>query len=158
MPTHFCGTPQEVLALDTFIKLTRATNSLMNRLAAHEALGDLTQSQFGVLETLLHLGPLSQTEICGKLLKSGGNITLVIDNLEKRGWVRRSADPEDRRITIVSLTAAGEALIREVFPLHLQAIVTEMGVLLPEEQKLLAQLCKKLGKRESQLAQKDKAV
>jgi MarR family transcriptional regulator, 2-MHQ and catechol-resistance regulon repressor len=156
MPTHFRGTPQEVLALDTFIKLTRATNSLMSRLAAHEALGDLTQSQFGVLETLFHLGPLSQTEICGKLLKSGGNITLVIDNLEKRSWVRRDADPEDRRTTIVSLTPAGEALIREVFPLHLQAIVAEMGALLPEEQKLLAQLCKKLGKRESESVLKNK--
>jgi MarR family 2-MHQ and catechol resistance regulon transcriptional repressor len=156
MPTHFRGTPQEVLALDTFIKLTRATNSLMSRLAACETLGDLTQSQFGVLETLLHLGPLSQTEICGKLLKSGGNITLVIDNLEKRGWVRRDPDPEDRRITIVKLTPSGDALIREVFPLHLQAIVDEMSVLLPEEQKLLAQLCKKLGKHESQPVRKDK--
>jgi len=149
MPTHFRGTPQQVLALDTFIKLTRATNSLMSRLAAYETLGDLTQSQFGVLETLLHLGPLSQTEICGKLLKSGGNVTLVIDNLEKRGWVHRDPDPEDRRITIVSLTPAGEALIRKVFPIHLQAIVDELSVLLPEEQKLLAQLCKKLGKREA---------
>lgn len=149
MPTHFRGTPQQVLALDTFIKLTRATNSLMSRLAGHETLGDLTQSQFGVLETLFHLGPLSQSELGSKLLKSGGNITLVIDNLEKRGWVRRDTAPQDRRITIVTLTSSGEALIQEVFPLHLQAIVAEMSVLLPEEQKLLAQLCKKLGKRES---------
>jgi len=56
MPTHYQGSPQAVLALDTFIKLTRVTNSVMNRLAGHETLKDITISQFGVLETLLHLG------------------------------------------------------------------------------------------------------
>lgn len=146
MPTHYKGTPEEVLALDTFIKLTRGVNSLMNRIVAHETLGDLTVSQFGVLESLLHLGPLSQTEICGKQLKSGGNTTMVVDNLEKRGWVRRETSTEDRRITIVHLTPAGEALIREVFPRQAQAITQEMGMLTPQEQQQLSAICKKLGK------------
>jgi MarR family transcriptional regulator, 2-MHQ and catechol-resistance regulon repressor len=148
MPTHYNGTPQETLALDTFIKLTRANNSLEKRLVAGEALGDLTLSQFGVLETLLHLGPLSQSDICDKLLKSGGNITLVIDNLEKRGLVRRDPARHDRRISIVSLTPSGESLIKEVFPQQLKAIVEEFGVLSSEEQAELGRLCKKLGKRE----------
>jgi MarR family 2-MHQ and catechol resistance regulon transcriptional repressor len=150
MPTHYKGTAQEILALDTFIKLTRATNSLMTRLAAHETLGDLTQSQFGVLESLLHLGPLSQTEIGSKQLKSGGNITMVVDNLEKHGLVRREVHPEDRRVTIVHLTPAGEELIRDIFPRHVLAIQEELGALTPEEQKALGSLCKKLGKRESE--------
>jgi len=151
MPTHYSGTPQEVLALDTFIKLTRATNSLMSRLASYNSLEDLTITQFGVLETLLHLGPLSQSEICSKLLKSGGNITLVVDNLEKNGWVKRTVDPEDRRITIVRLTDAGEALIKRIFPQQLQAIVNEMSPLDAEEQAAFGRLCKKLGKRENVL-------
>jgi MarR family transcriptional regulator, 2-MHQ and catechol-resistance regulon repressor len=146
MPTHYDGTAEEKLALDTFIKLTRATNSLMNRLAAHETLGDLTQSQFGVLESLLHLGPLSQTEIGAKQLKSGGNITMVVDNLEKHGLVKREVHPDDRRITMVKLTAAGEALIRDIFPRHVKAIVEELSSLAPEEQKAMGLLCKKLGK------------
>ncbi len=149
MPTHYQGTPQEVLALDTFIKLTRANNSLINRLGEYEALGDLTLSQFGVLETLLHLGALSQSDLCAKLLKSGGNITLVIDNLEKRGLVRRDPGPKDRRISIVSLTPSGTALIKEVFPQQLKAIQAELGALTPEEQADLGRLCKKLGKRET---------
>ena len=149
MPTHYQGTPEEVLALDTFIKLTRATNSLINRLADYESLGDLTQSQFGVLETLLHLGALSQSDLCAKLLKSGGNITLVIDNLEKRGLVRRDPGPKDRRISIVSLTPAGTALIKVVFPQQLKAIQAEFSALTPEEQADLGRLCKKLGKREN---------
>jgi MarR family 2-MHQ and catechol resistance regulon transcriptional repressor len=148
MPTHYDGSAEEKLALDTFIKLTRATNSLVNRLAAHETLGDLTVSQFGVLESLLHLGPLSQTEICSKHLKSGGNTTMVVDNLEKHGWVRRETHPEDRRVTIVRLTPAGEALIREIFPRQVEAIVQEFSMLTAEEQKELGRLCKKLGMAE----------
>jgi len=89
MPSHYNGTPQEIQALDTFIKLTRAVDSLYARLARRGALGDLTLSQFGVLEALYHLGSMSQSDICSKLLKSGGNMTLVIDNLEKHGLVQR---------------------------------------------------------------------
>jgi MarR family 2-MHQ and catechol resistance regulon transcriptional repressor len=148
MPTHYQGTPDEILALDTFIKLTRAMNSLMSRVTSHETLGDLTVSQFGVLESLLHLGPLSQTEICAKQLKSGGNTTMVVDHLEKRGLVRRETSPEDRRVTIVKLTPSGEALIRDIFPRHAAAITAEMGMLSAQEQRQFGALCKKLGKNE----------
>jgi MarR family transcriptional regulator, 2-MHQ and catechol-resistance regulon repressor len=148
MPTHYRGTPEEELALNAFIKLTRATNSIVNRLAARSTLGNITLSQFGVLETLLHLGPLSQSELGEKNLKSGGNTTLVIDNLEKQGLVRRDASPKDRRISIVSLTPSGEALIKKVFPEQLKAIEEEMSALSAEELETLGRLCKKLGKRD----------
>ena len=100
MPTHYEGTPQEVLALNAFIKLTRATDSLLARLARREAFGDLTPRQFGVLESLYHLGPMRQGEISAKLLTSGGNITLVVENLEKGGLVRRERSLEDRRVVM----------------------------------------------------------
>jgi len=147
MPSHYHGTAQEVQALDTFIKLTRAVDSLYSRLARRGTLGDLTLSQFGVIEALYHLGSMSQSEICSKLLKSGGNMTLVIDNLEKHGLVRRNQDIEDRRITTVSLTPAGRDLIGEVLPVQVAAIVEEMNIITLEEQKTLGQLCKKLGKK-----------
>ena len=147
MPSHYHGTAQEVQALDTFIKLTRAVDSLYSRLARRGTLGDLTLSQFGVIEALYHLGSMSQSEICSKLLKSGGNMTLVIDNLEKHGLVRRNQDIEDRRITTVSLTPAGRDLIGEVLPVQVAAIVEEMNIITVEEQKTLGQLCKKLGKK-----------
>ena len=79
MPTHYQGSPESRLALDTFIKLTRAVNAFENRLYAHDVIEGLTPSQFGVLETLYHLGPLCQGEVSSKLLKSSGNITLVVD-------------------------------------------------------------------------------
>jgi MarR family 2-MHQ and catechol resistance regulon transcriptional repressor len=148
MPTHHKGTAKEVLALDTFIKLTRATETLGARLQHSGTLGELTGSQFGVLESLYHLGPMCAGELSTKLLKSGGNITLVIDNLEKQGLVRRERDVHDRRMIIISLTPAGHELISRIFPKHLAAIVAEMNCLTPEEQKTLGSLCRKLGKRE----------
>ena len=148
MPTHYKGSQKEVLALNTLIKLTRATDSVMARMFRRGTLGDITPTQFGVLEALLHLGPLCQGEISNKLLRSGGNITLVIDNLEKHGLVRRERDADDRRLVRVSLTKEGEALIGRIFPEHVKVIAEEMNTLTADEQKQLGALCKKLGKRE----------
>lgn len=148
MPTHYQGTEQEILALNTFIKLTRATDSLLARLSRRGTLGELTLRQLGVLESLHHLGPLRQGQISAKLLKSGGNITLVVDNLEKRGLVQRQRDAEDRRAVVVSLTAAGQELISGIFPAHVADIVAEMSALTAEEQQTLGRLCRKLGKQE----------
>src|SRR5688572_7265416 len=116
MPTRFPGTRAERRTLNTFIKLTRCTNSLLARLAERNTIGDLTFSQFAVLETLYHLGPLTQGDISAKILKSGSNITTVIDNLERDGLVRRERDTKDRRIIHVHLTEAGSRKIEEVFP------------------------------------------
>lgn len=146
MPTHFEGSPNQVLALNTFIKLTRAANSVTARLARRNTHQDLTESQFGTLEALYHLGPMSQSEICGKLLKSGGNTTLVVDNLEKHGLVLRKRDEQDRRVVMVDLTCAGRELIASLFPNHVAAVTEEFSVLSAEEQQQLGELCKKLGK------------
>src|SRR5512137_147164 len=84
-------------ALNTFTKLMRAAESVTSRVHRVLAAPKLTISQFGVLEALYHKGPLCQKDIAAKILKSTGNITLVIDNLEKNGLVRRERDSEDRR-------------------------------------------------------------
>jgi MarR family 2-MHQ and catechol resistance regulon transcriptional repressor len=146
MPTHFDGPECQVLALDTMIKLTRATNTLLARLARRATHGELTESQFGTLEALYHLGPMSQTEICSKLLKSSGNTTLVVDNLEKHGLVQRQRDEHDRRVIMVQLTDAGRTLIADLFPTHAAVVAEELAVLTAEEQRQLGDLCRKLGK------------
>ena len=146
MPTHYCGTRAEMRTLDTFIKLTRCTNSLLGRLAERNSIGDLTYSQFAVLEALYHLGHLTQGEISSKVLKSGSNITTVIDNLERDGLVRRERDAKDRRVIHVHLTEAGTAKIEAVFPGHVTALMEEFKVLSTSEQETLGELCKKLGK------------
>ena len=149
MPTHYPGTPQEILALNTFIKLTRATESLLNRLSQRGTQGDLSPSQFGVLETLYHLGSMCQYELASKILKSSGNLTMVIDNLEKRTLVRRVRDTVDRRKVTVVLTDEGRQLISQVLPTHVASITDEMNTLTPQEQITLGEICRKLGTSES---------
>jgi MarR family 2-MHQ and catechol resistance regulon transcriptional repressor len=147
MPTHYSGNPKTVIALDTFIKFTRAASSLEGRLFQNDILEGLTNSQFGVLETLYHLGTLCQGDLSAKLLRSTGNITLVIDNLEKRNLVSRERDKEDRRMVFIHLTPEGKDLIIKVFPLMAEKIEVEFSSLTTEEQTTLGTLCKKLGKK-----------
>lgn len=148
MGTHYKGSGSEINTLNAFIKLMRSVESLNNRLNRHLADAGLTVSQFGTLEVLLHIGPLNQRAIGEKLLKSGGNITMVIDNLEKCGYVKRKKDPNDRRAVLIHLTGKGEKFIREFFPKHLDKIKKEFSVLTEDEKKQLALLCKKLGVKE----------
>lgn len=145
MGTHYNGTEEEKDTLNAFIKLMRATESINSRLNLHLAEANLTVSQFGTLEALLHLGPLNQRELGEKLLKSGGNITLVIDNLQKHGFVEKKTDPNDRRAVIITLTNKGRKFIEAFFPKHLAKIKEEFSVLSKKEKKQLASLCKKLG-------------
>jgi MarR family 2-MHQ and catechol resistance regulon transcriptional repressor len=135
-------------ALNTYTKLMRAAESVTSRVNRSMLAADLTISQFGVLEALFHKGPLCQRDIAAKILKSTGNITMVIDNLEKRGLVRRERNSRDRRYLTVYLTDAGTTLIAKVFAGVESCIVTEMAALSEDEQDLLGNLCKKLGLRE----------
>jgi MarR family 2-MHQ and catechol resistance regulon transcriptional repressor len=91
---------------------------------------------------------MRQGEISAKLLKSGGNITLVVDNLEKSGLVRRRRDSDDRRVVVVSLTEQGRQWISSIFPQHAADVVEEMSILTAEEQETLSRLCRILGKQE----------
>lgn len=146
MPTHFTGSRAEMRTLDTFIKLMRCTNSILARLAERNTVGDLTYSQFAVLEALYHIGSMTQGEISNKVLKSTSNITTVIDNLERDGLVRRERDAKDRRVIHVHLTKVGTGEVEEVLPSHVAALVEEFSILSASEQQTLGELCKKLGK------------
>lgn len=148
MGTRYHGAKDEVRALDTYIKLVRAVDSASTRIHRHLAATGLTTTQFGVLEVLFHLGPLYQRDVAEKLLKSGGNITLVIDNLEKQELVKRERQAEDRRCIRVCLTEKGAHLISQIFPSHVAAIVNEMSILTASEQEELGRLCRRLGKQE----------
>ncbi len=145
MGTRHKGKKSEIMALDTLIKLLRASDSVERALRPEFSNYGLTESQFGILEALFHLGPLSQTAIGKKILKSGGNITMVIDNLEKRSLVKRQKNLSDRRKIRVELTKKGLELIKEIFPAHAKKIESVMSCLSKEEQRSLQELCKKLG-------------
>ncbi len=147
MPTRYKGTAEEVLALDTLIKLNRSANAVQSRLSPvlQKEFG-LTESQFAVLEALYHLGPLNQGELCRKILRSGSNLTTVVDNLERDGLVRRVRDEGDRRIQVVHITEQGQTLLERTLPQHVERVVGLMSALAPDEQRELGRLCRKLGR------------
>ena len=147
MGTHHQGTKEDVQALDTFIKLTRAANSVSARVGRGTSQGGLTESQFGTLEALYHLGPLCPGEIAEKILKTSGNMTTVIDNLVRDGLVRRERSSEDRRQIKIHLTEQGASLIAILFEQRKDAIVEDLAILTPQEQETLGRLCKMLGKQ-----------
>jgi MarR family transcriptional regulator, 2-MHQ and catechol-resistance regulon repressor len=147
MGTRYKGTARDVLALDTFIKLLRAANTVQGALSTVPAVRDrgITATQLGVLEAVLHVGPMTQSQLCDKLLTSGSNLTTVLDNLERRGWVRRERSASDRRVQVVHLTPAGRETIEAVFPAHVARIAELFGALSMDEQRDLGRLCRKLG-------------
>jgi MarR family transcriptional regulator, 2-MHQ and catechol-resistance regulon repressor len=146
MGTRHTGPADEVRALDAYIKLMRCANSVQGNLERRLGGLGLTDNQFGVLEALLHLGPIAQHELGRALFTSRANITTIVDNLEKRDLVKRVRDTADRRYVTVHLTDTGRALIEEIFPGHVRAIVAQFAVLSPAEQEELDRICRKLGR------------
>ena len=148
MGTHYKGTKKEIGALNAYIKLIRASESLNARIHRHLSDYDISSSQFAVMEILHHLGPQCQRDLGSKMLRTGGNVVMIIDNLEKRGLVKRDREGKDRRYVNVRLTPKGKRLIQKIFPEHVAGIVKEMNILNKEEQLELGRLCRKLGLQE----------
>ncbi len=159
MATHYEGTTDERRALDAYIKLMRSSTAINSRLFPPlQASFGITPSQLGVLEALRHLGPMPHCALAAKVLVSASNLTTVIDNLERDGLVRRDRDANDRRVSITSLTPAGEARLAEFFPQHVQRLVSAMNTLDADEQVELARLCRKLGLAAASMASEPAAT
>jgi len=148
MPKKFKGTPAQERALSAYVKLERAASTAFAyaRIGLEEE--GLTLSQFAVLEGLYHVGPQCLGDLARRILTSSGNLTLVIDNLQKRGLVKREQQGNDKRFVLASITPAGEKLIARIFPEHARRITEVMSRLKADEQEELGVLCRKLGKGE----------
>ena len=145
MPTRYRGTESEVRALNALISLVRSSEAV--GVALHRELGrkGLTSSQFGVLEALLHLGPLCQGDLAAKLLRTGASTTSVVEGLERRGLLVRQRTEEDKRFVRVALTGKGRRLIEDLFPAHAEKVARVLSALTADEQDELRRLCRKLG-------------
>jgi MarR family 2-MHQ and catechol resistance regulon transcriptional repressor len=145
MSSNSKGNSHKKRALNAYVKLARAANTTMAyaRVGLEDA--DLTLSQFAVLEALYHLGPLNLGDLARRILTSSGNLTLVIDNLEKRGLAKRRQQGNDKRFILAGITPAGRKLIAKIFPQHSRRIVEIMARLNSAEQEQLGRLCRKLG-------------
>lgn len=136
---------QQSRALGAYVVLMRAGATLTSRLHGHLATEGLTIAQFGVLEALHHLGPLRPNVLAGKLLCTPGNLTTVLDNLERRRLLSRVRESADRRCVTVMLSGRGRRLIRRVFPRHAHGVERAFAALTASEQDDLRCLCRKLG-------------
>ena len=139
------GSKQHILALKTFVKLVRCTNTVAGDVHRH-FLSELTVSQFGILEALYHHGPMVQKDLATKILKSPGNITTIINNLVKNNLVIRATSESDKRYCFIELTENGRKVIERIFPTHADVICKRFSVLTPHEQKKLGELLLKLSK------------
>jgi len=137
---------EEDQALRLWIALARCYVTFSRAVACKVAEYDLTAPQFGVLEALFHLGPLSLGDLAEKLLVTGGNVTYVMDRLEDQGLVARERSGDDRRVVRAHLTTKGRATIEGVFPNHIGFVRGLVEELQPDEQDNLRDLLKKLGK------------
>jgi MarR family transcriptional regulator, 2-MHQ and catechol-resistance regulon repressor len=103
-------------------------------------------TDFGILELLLHKGPLPVNTVGGKLGLTSGSATTAIDRLAERGLVARRVDPSDRRARIVALTRAGRGCIAPAFAQHANAMERAASVLSAQERAWLITLLKRLGR------------
>ena len=133
------------LALAMWVKLTRAHDTFNHLTAANIRSFGLTPAQFGVIECLGHLGSMLIGDLTKKHLVSGGNMTVVVDNLEKDGLVERLVSDEDHRAFYVKLTPKGKRLFDKIFLKHAQYVVKLASILSESEQIELGLLLKKLG-------------
>jgi MarR family transcriptional regulator, 2-MHQ and catechol-resistance regulon repressor len=138
---------QDTSGVHVWLVLGKAFRALATRAEASLNLSgtSLGDSEFRVLEVLLHQGPLPVNTIGPKVWLTPGSISVAVDRLEKKALVKRR-NTDDRRVRLVELTAKGRALISKTFREHAAAMEEAASVLSTEERLMLLRLLKKLGK------------
>ncbi len=129
------------------LSLHKGTQCMQRREAAYiKELTGLSMMQFFVLEALYHKGDLCVKDIKEITNATGGNLTVVIKNLERDGLIDRVEDPADRRRLALSLTDQGRELIKELFEKHVVHLAELTSVLTTDEKQELIRIMKKLGR------------
>lgn len=131
--------------LKILIGLHRAVNYIDRQSTRIFTEYGLTMGQFAVLEALCHKGDATVGQIQERILSSGGTMPLIINNLEKRGYLSRLVDHKDKRRCILSITPQGQELIEQVYPKNEAKIVELMAGWTEEEKEQLAVILKKFG-------------
>jgi MarR family 2-MHQ and catechol resistance regulon transcriptional repressor len=135
----------KVSGVHLWLILWKAFDAVREHAERHIQSLDLCLSDFGVLEELLHKGPLPVNTIGGLIRLTSGSITAAVDRLESKGLVERRNNPADRRARVVHLTASGEQLISSAFADHEAAMERATSGLTANERVEAAALLKKLG-------------
>src|SRR5438067_11625991 len=137
---------QDSTGVHVWLVLMKAFQALIPHAAQSIERTELGDSDFRVLEALLHKGPLPVNTVGAKVWLTPGSISVAVDRLVKKGLVSRKDHPRDRRVRQVELTAKGRALITHGFREHAAAMEMAVSVLSENERLTLLRLLKKLGK------------
>lgn len=127
------------------IGLHRNVNEIDKKTAKLASEYGLSLSQFMVLEALYSKGDMSVGEVRDRVLSSVGTIPIIVNNLVKKNYLKRSADEKDRRVCILHLTREGYELISKIAPENEAIIKGSMEALEQEEKEKLLYLLKKIG-------------
>ncbi|PHO08785.1 MarR family transcriptional regulator [Malaciobacter canalis] len=133
-------------SMKAVVRLERLRLKIHNKTVNYLNNFNLTFNQFKVLEVLYHRGDLNIGSITKLTMSTPGNITVVIKNLKRDGWIASIPDENDKRASILTLTNKGQEVIEEVFPLHAKNLYNWMEVLNDEELDTLYELLNKLYK------------
>jgi MarR family 2-MHQ and catechol resistance regulon transcriptional repressor len=139
------STPVRVEAPRLWLVLARCHRVLTQIAEGSIREAGLCLTDFAALEALLHKGPLTITEIQGKVLLASGSMTAAVDRLEKKRLIVRGPAPSDRRAKVLELTSEGRRVVETAFRRHVAALESAMAVLNPTEKRQLYTLLKKLG-------------
>ena len=136
---------EQSAALKLWVVLNRAQEAVEELAKRDVERGELSLTEFGVLEALYHKGALSAGEVSKRVLLRSGSLTYVIDKLVERGLIRRRVCETDKRRTFLQLTAAGTAVMRRIWPGHAAVIELATSGLTIAEKRTAARLLKKMG-------------
>ena len=141
-----------------WLVMMKATRALTRYAAAGIEETGLGLSDFGVLEVLLHKGPLPVNTIGPIVDLTPGSISIAVDRLVAKGLVSRVESADDRRVRIVALTQRGKDLIAGAFRKHSGQMKRVFSELSPEELRDLEGALKKVGKRAGALMEQSRTV
>ena len=131
-------------SMKTVVRLEKASLKITNLTVNYLSKLNLTFNQFKVLEVLYHIGDLNIGSITKLTMSTPGNITVVVKNLNRDGWITSIKDPKDNRASILSITQKGIEIIEQVFPTHASKLTKTLEVLSDEELNTLYDLLNKV--------------
>ena len=138
--------------IHTWLIMLKALQSISSYLLPPVVAKGLGDSDFRVLDVLLHKGPTPVNSIGPKVNLNPGSVSVAVDRLYKKGLVSRVEGESDRRVRMVSLTEKGRRLFLPVFRQHAALIRRAFQDVSPEEQEHLEDILKRIGKRAEALA------
>ena len=151
MLEYQCGFEMDTSGVHLWLIVWKTYLALREHAQRHIQSLELGLSDFGILESLLHKGPMPINTIGGLIQLTSGSITTAVDRLETKGLVERCDSPEDRRARVVHLTPAGRKLIECASTDHEAAMERATSGLTPSERAEAIDLLKKLGLRAQEL-------